>query len=391
MGCMMFKPAIAHFPLIRVTRPITPPPFFAHWTNSLPPTKPIPYPVVYFGMPVTRTSPAFEPAKCHICGKKLSRRADLPRHMRTHATNKEDFMFPCPYAGCEYRALQRSNLATHLHTHTGARPNKCPHANCTYATSDPGSLTRHRRKAHGYDPKAKKTNSTTKACQAPRKQERHSPYSVSSRSSSDSSSSDELAWLEHQLSELDELLAEQSRSTLIPGLVVPTSTYPAYDSALSTRVASYDDLPTASYLVEDAFNLEPSHSRDINIPAMSYPPIFQDFKQESSCISSDTNISGLWTSPLFPSDNGVTFADPVFNVCQQDLVSPLQPLQSTGVWADNHSLPLLSGFSQPLLADLSGGFQSTGELGACGYPRFPSLNGFGAGAIDASSHMYLQC
>lgn len=390
MGCMMFKPAGAHFPLIRVTRPITPLPFSAHRTNSPLPPKPIPYPIIYFGMPATRTSPAFEPAKCLICGKKLSRKADLPRHMRTHATNKKDFMFPCPYAGCEYRALQRSNLATHIHTHTGARPNKCPHPDCTYTTSDPGSLTRHRRKAHGYDPKAKKTNPATKAWKAPRKQERHSPYSVSSLSSSDSSSSDELAWLEHHLSELDELLAEQSCSTFIPGLVAPTNTYPAHDSALSTRATSYGNLPMASCLVEDAFNPEPSHSRDINIPTMSYPPIFQDFKQESSYIS-DTSISGLWTSPLFPSDNGITFADPVYNVCQQDLVSPLQPLQSTGVWADNHSLPLVPGFSQPLLTDLSGGFQFTGELGASGYPRFPSLNGFGSGAIDSFSHICLQC
>lgn len=296
-------------------------------------------------------------------------------------------MFPCPYMGCEYRALQRSNLATHIHTHTGARPNKCPHPDCTYTTSDPGSLTRHRRKVHGYDPKAKKTSSAvTKACQAPQKQERHSPYSISSLSSSDGSSSDELAWLEHQLSELDELLAEQSLSTPVPGLVAP-----AYGSVLSTRAASHVNLPTTSCLVEDAFNPELPRSRDIKVPTASYPSLFQDFGQDLSYIPSDTNISGFWAPPLFPGNNDTIFADPVFNVCQQDLVSPLQPLQSTGVWADNHSLPLISGFSQPLLTDLSGGLQFLGELGASGYPGFPSLHELSAGGIDGFPHISMQC
>ncbi|KAI6129373.1 hypothetical protein EDD16DRAFT_1217113 [Pisolithus croceorrhizus] len=338
-------------------------------------------------MPPTRTSPAFVPAMCHICGKRLSRKADLPRHMRTHATNKEEFMFTCPYIGCEYKALQRSNLATHIHTHTGARPNKCPHPDCTYATSDPGSLTRHRRKAHGYDPKAKKTSSSvTKACQAPQKQERHSPYSISSLSSSDGSSPDELAWLEHQLSELDELLAEQSLPTLIPDLVAP-----AYDSALSTRAASYGNMPTVPCLVEDVFNPELPRSRGIKVPTAPYPSIFQDFEQGLSYTPSDTNISGLWAPPFFPGNNGTIFVDPVSNVCQQDLVSPFQPLQSTGVWADSHLLPVPSGFSHPPPSNLNGDFLLTGELGASAYPGFPSLNGFGAGGIDGFPHIYLQC
>ncbi|KAI6044593.1 hypothetical protein EDC04DRAFT_320757 [Pisolithus marmoratus] len=363
----MFKPTNAHFSLIRVTRSIAPLPPSAHWTN---PPNPPHTPSYVLEMPATRASPAFEPGVCHICGKKLSRKADLPRHMRTHATNKEELMIPCPYAGCEYRALQRSNLATHIHTHTGERPNKCPHPECTYTTSDPGSLTRHRRKDHGYDPKAKKTSSTTQARKAPRKRERHSPYSISSPSSSNGSSSDELAWLEHQLTELDKFLAEQICSTLIPGFVAPTNTYPAYDSALSTCAASYDNLPMVSCLVGDSFNPKLLPSRDTKI---SYPSIFQHFEQELPYIQNDSN---LWAPALFPGDNDTIFADPAYNVvCQEDFVSPLQPLQSTGVWLHNDSPPLIF----------------TDEPGASGFPGFPRSSEFDVDVADGFPQIYLQC
>ncbi|KAI6157324.1 hypothetical protein BKA82DRAFT_2053733 [Pisolithus tinctorius] len=343
-------------------------------------------------MPVTRASPAFEPGLCHICDKKLSRKADLPRHMRTHAANKEAFMFPCPYAGCEYKALQRSNLTTHIHTHTGARPNKCPHPECTYTTSDPGSLTRHRRKAHGYDPKDKKTRSSaTKSCKKTRKRERHSPYPTSSPSSSEDSSFDEFTWLERQLSELDELFAEQSScSALIPGLVAP-NTYPAYDSALATRAASYDNLPSVSYLVEDPFNPELLCSRGIEIPTVSYPSIFQGFEQELPYIQSGADISNLWVPVPSPGDSDSIFSGPAYNACQQGFVAPIQPLQSAGVFPHNDSPSLTSGVSRPPLAEFDGGFAFTDVLGPQGFLGFPSVNGFGVGAADTFPQIHLQC
>ncbi|KAF8547365.1 hypothetical protein OG21DRAFT_925623 [Imleria badia] len=36
------------------------------------------------------------------CGKTISRKADLPRHMKTHAENKEALKYRCPCIGCPY-------------------------------------------------------------------------------------------------------------------------------------------------------------------------------------------------------------------------------------------------------------------------------------------------
>ncbi|KAI9572516.1 hypothetical protein HD554DRAFT_1549045 [Boletus coccyginus] len=91
---------------------------------------------------------------CHVCGKTISRKTDLGRHLKTHSTNKAELMHTCPYyPECTYKTLQRSNLRTHLNVHSRERPNKCPEGGCAFATSDPGSLTRHRKELHGYRPK----------------------------------------------------------------------------------------------------------------------------------------------------------------------------------------------------------------------------------------------
>ncbi|KAG1728895.1 hypothetical protein EDB19DRAFT_1642285 [Suillus lakei] len=95
------------------------------------------------------------PVECPICYKVISRKADLPRHMRTHAKNKKELMHPCPYPDCGFGALQKSNLRTHINTHTRERLKKCPHPGCAFDTADPGSLTRHRKTTHGYQPKAR--------------------------------------------------------------------------------------------------------------------------------------------------------------------------------------------------------------------------------------------
>ncbi|KAK7458069.1 hypothetical protein VKT23_009974 [Stygiomarasmius scandens] len=60
-------------------------------------------------------------------------------------------MHRCPYPGCGFENLQKSNVETHIRTHTKSKTNCCP--DCDFTTVDPGSLTRHRKRIHGYIPK----------------------------------------------------------------------------------------------------------------------------------------------------------------------------------------------------------------------------------------------
>ncbi|KAG1737667.1 hypothetical protein EDB19DRAFT_944378 [Suillus lakei] len=96
------------------------------------------------------------PVDCPVCHKAISRKADLPRHMRTHDEHKDALMHPCPFPNCKHKTLQKSNLQTHIRTHTRERSKTCPHSGCAFATTDPGSLTRHRKHAHNYKPKARR-------------------------------------------------------------------------------------------------------------------------------------------------------------------------------------------------------------------------------------------
>ncbi|KAG2357829.1 hypothetical protein BDR07DRAFT_1264687, partial [Suillus spraguei] len=84
------------------------------------------------------------------CYRAISRKADLPRHMLIHDKNKDALYHACPYEGCDYKTLQKSNVQTHIRTHTGERSKMCPHPECTFSTTDPGSLTRHRKSEHDY-------------------------------------------------------------------------------------------------------------------------------------------------------------------------------------------------------------------------------------------------
>ncbi|KAJ7611797.1 hypothetical protein FB45DRAFT_317155 [Roridomyces roridus] len=80
--------------------------------------------------------------------------------MLTHSKDKQSMMYVCPVPSCGHRTLQKSNLATHIRTHTRAKPHKCPEYNsdgfqCDFSTADPSSLHRHRKRKHGYRPQSK--------------------------------------------------------------------------------------------------------------------------------------------------------------------------------------------------------------------------------------------
>lgn len=103
-------------------------------------------------MPATRHNTRI--VNCHICNKAISRKADLPRHVRTHYKHNDAFMHACPFPKCTHKTLQKSNMQTHIRTHTGELSHWCPQ--CPFATTDSASLTRHRKNLHNYEPRARR-------------------------------------------------------------------------------------------------------------------------------------------------------------------------------------------------------------------------------------------
>ncbi|KAI0777455.1 hypothetical protein BD413DRAFT_609812 [Trametes elegans] len=71
----------------------------------------------------TRKTAATRKAKqtvvCDICGVRLA--GDLKRHMKTHYPPELE----CTWPGCFHKTSQRTNLKTHLNTHTRKRPSRC--------------------------------------------------------------------------------------------------------------------------------------------------------------------------------------------------------------------------------------------------------------------------
>ncbi|KIK39459.1 hypothetical protein CY34DRAFT_808298 [Suillus luteus UH-Slu-Lm8-n1] len=91
----------------------------------------------------------YTPVECTQCGRVISRNADLPRHMDTHASNKEELMHACEIGRCTHRTLQQSNLDTHTATHSG-KLKYC--FDCSFADKDPRKLMEHLVKCHSYKP-----------------------------------------------------------------------------------------------------------------------------------------------------------------------------------------------------------------------------------------------
>ncbi|KAF9257297.1 hypothetical protein L218DRAFT_1006306 [Marasmius fiardii PR-910] len=109
-------------------------------------------------MPRVKSEKRSEPrgsSQCTICNVIISNKTDMPRHMKIHSENRDKLMHRCPYPGCKFENLQKSNVETHIRTHTKAKTERCP--DCDFSTVDPGSLTRHRKRIHGYVPKTRRS------------------------------------------------------------------------------------------------------------------------------------------------------------------------------------------------------------------------------------------
>ncbi|KIK56450.1 hypothetical protein GYMLUDRAFT_821052 [Collybiopsis luxurians FD-317 M1] len=126
----------------------------------------------------SKTESLRDPTVCELCGTKVARKGDIPRHMQSHLSAEEKasmyvtafslprlsrFLYPvgcryrsysCPYEDCTYKSLQKVNVDTHIRKHTKVKDLQCPA--CDFATGDPGSLTRHRKRRHEYVPKQRK-------------------------------------------------------------------------------------------------------------------------------------------------------------------------------------------------------------------------------------------
>ncbi|KAJ3810155.1 hypothetical protein F5876DRAFT_77069 [Lentinula aff. lateritia] len=110
-------------------------------------------------MPRASPTDGSDPRECPECHRILARKGDLPRHLRTHLdpVTKDSLSYKCPYDGCTFSNLQKSNVNTHLRTHTNEKSIVCPDVDiCGFATSDPAALTRHRKRRHDYVPRPRK-------------------------------------------------------------------------------------------------------------------------------------------------------------------------------------------------------------------------------------------
>nr|QIE48512.1 hypothetical protein [Trametes gibbosa] len=151
-----------HPPLLFLLRTV-PPPFLSHARSShilstlflLQTTLPTTMPAARTPKTSTRLTPT--PVKCKECGRQISRKGDMPRHLQVHDPARGPWL--CPVEGCKRRFRQKSNGQSHIVVHFGKRPHRCDQQwideneiirDCVARFADPSGLTRHRTNKHGY-------------------------------------------------------------------------------------------------------------------------------------------------------------------------------------------------------------------------------------------------
>ncbi|KAF8806183.1 hypothetical protein BYT27DRAFT_7212441 [Phlegmacium glaucopus] len=91
---------------------------------------------------------------CDICGQVVSRASDIPRHKKKHdAANK----LPCPWAGCDFSTLQKSNLNTHYRSQQKRLHNYIPNTSIRQKSNKLGKAPAY----HGHNPSVESSSSVT--------------------------------------------------------------------------------------------------------------------------------------------------------------------------------------------------------------------------------------
>ncbi|KDR70180.1 hypothetical protein GALMADRAFT_255029 [Galerina marginata CBS 339.88] len=313
---------------------------------------------------------------CEVCGQVISRNSDMPRHMKTHDTTEKT---PCPYEGCDFRTVQKSNLETHMRRHTKEKIFPCnDDIDCSFSTCDSASLLRHRKKLHGYVPRP--TALRKKAAPEPRPKDqtsRRNPHRIP------------VSVIRSVKDESDAPVQALSQFSSFSSGAIST---PASTSRLSTPVDSLSDLSDLSDLTDSegesdlvastpsgsfspssassaSSSLPPVGSNTdttvffVNTPQLYLPqdvvsevPFYPVTKQEEQFLSSD--LQWLWerNSAVAVKCDAFMFPEPSY--------SPIQPAPTSISRYDPEHQPSFVHQASP-------GYLTTGFNGSPVYPSSP--------------------
>ncbi|KAF5381696.1 hypothetical protein D9615_005591 [Tricholomella constricta] len=263
---------------------------------------------------------------CEVCGLIIRYKADVPRHNRLH--DKEAMMYKCTFPNCQYQNLQKSNLNTHMSTHTGEKPHACPEPDCAFRTADPGSLTRHRKKVHAYVP-MKHNGTKAKLTASTKKSRRHDPYKRPASQGSSSTLPEELVDLTAVLEALPSACESTKHDATAPVLRNGLYSYP-WDMDLfsqggdssSSLVNMESSTPLPAFELPEVVNA----GQQLDPTFEQCTPDFLDsfFLQYSTILSEELGCPSMSLGFQVPAETYVTYpqAEPAVYVPELSWAAP---------------------------------------------------------------------
>ncbi|KAJ3717849.1 hypothetical protein C8R42DRAFT_154651 [Lentinula raphanica] len=238
------------------------------------------------------------PAICEVCGTKVARKGDLTRHKRRHLTPEEKLArsYTCPYEGCNYSNLQKSNVNTHIRTWHTMEKIKCP--SCDFETPDPGSLTRHRKRRHEYVPERRRPRNPGNGPPVDSAQphiiiETPATYSRSTSETPSTVSSDLTSSLGNTC-----IFDTDSTQSISPS---PSSHDQVLPNVMSSRYR-LPRLPASTRLIafpSESDTASANYTRDGNLPPISFPTA-RAFELPSVVASTSANTGIHAPEPSYP-------------------------------------------------------------------------------------------